>query len=135
MSTRGPSDAGFSAIELTIVLVLIGILITLAAPIYLSSRANATKRSCFATQRTLEGAAEVYLTMGDGRIRDMLVGQVNASHPLVADRLVLRAPSCPAAPRPADPANPTSAEGAYTFDVAGRLTPCVFGEFGPHGHY
>lgn len=129
------TDDGFTMVELMIVVVIIGVLITIAIPIFFSSRSNAEKKTCFANQRTLDGAAQTWLATNPGKVAADLQGVVNKTHPLVEDDHIANAPRCPAAPAPAQQGNPTPAEGAYSFDASANVLPCSFGLLGPHGSY
>lgn len=51
-------DEGFTLVELMIVVLIIGILVAIALPVFNTSRANAWRRTCHANQRTIEGAAQ-----------------------------------------------------------------------------
>ena len=44
-----------------VVVVIIGILVAIAIPIYNSVTANAQQRACYANQRTIEGSASMYM--------------------------------------------------------------------------
>jgi type IV pilus assembly protein PilA len=51
---------GFTLEELMVVVLIIGILVAIAVPVFLSSRANAELNTCQANQRTIEGAVQTY---------------------------------------------------------------------------
>ena len=125
---------GFTLVEIMVVVLIIGVLIAIAMPIFYASIANVRRKTCFANQRTIDAAISTWAA-SNALSMIALSGVIDASHPLITDKTLKRAPRCPSAPEPADIDNPTAATGAYSLDSSGSLTPCTFGALGAHGSY
>ena len=123
-------------VELMIVVGIIGVLVLVALPVFFATAANAKQKTCFANQRTIEGALQVWEGANPAANTDAAAqGLVSASNPLISSGQILRPPRCPSAPDAANINAPTAAEGAYTLDASGNVEPCPFGALGPHGSY
>ncbi|MGV8082436.1 MAG: competence type IV pilus major pilin ComGC [Coriobacteriia bacterium] len=117
---RQISDRGFTLVELMVVVLIIGILVVIAVPIFHSATAEAQRKTCFANQRTIDGAVEMY----QAKTENAFVGNVVSGSELVDDYIKAQ-PACPA----------DSSGACYTVDasgVAGCPNP-VSAE--SHGHY
>jgi prepilin-type N-terminal cleavage/methylation domain-containing protein len=59
MATPREREAGFTLVELMVVVLIIGILVTIAFPVFNKASANAEATSCQANQRTITGAIDL----------------------------------------------------------------------------
>jgi prepilin-type N-terminal cleavage/methylation domain-containing protein len=113
-------DEGFTLIELMVVVLIIGILVAIAIPVFNSAKANAQKKSCFANQRTIEGSGNTFQAENNAPPANVAA--------LVAADYLKATPRCPAdAPAYANP---------YSMNNTTTVSPCPVVVGGAaHGYY
>lgn len=57
-------ECGFTLVELMVVVLVLGILVTIASPVYLEAKDRAVSKSCQANQRTIVSAVEFDKSIG-----------------------------------------------------------------------
>jgi len=105
---------GFTLVELMVVVVILGILTSIAIPMYNTTQDRARLRACQANQRIIEGAAQQYVA------EDKKLSECDSSaaiYNLLKDYLTAT-PKCPAG-------------GQYKMDNKGKVTCTASG----HVHY
>lgn len=108
------ASEGFTLVELMVVVLIIGILVAIAIPVFHSAKSNAQKKACWASQRTIEGAAQTYAAQNGGLYPDAVTDLMPS--------YVKETPECPLGAGAFTAINPANGQV-----VVGA--PCTHGHF------
>jgi len=81
------NEKGFTLVELMVVVVIIGVLVAIAIPVYNNVQGTAQQNACDATVRTLNGASSMY-NANTGAFPTSVADLVNGGY-------ILETPACP----------------------------------------
>jgi prepilin-type N-terminal cleavage/methylation domain-containing protein len=118
-------DEGFTLVELMVVVLIIGILVAIAIPVFNAAQNTAKQRACFSNQRVIEGAVQQYLANAPTMQANNLNGNV-VEGDATAGRLVGPAAFIKETPR--------CGTNNMTYILGDGNTTCPNGTTAPGGH-
>ncbi len=104
-------EEGFTLVELMVVVLIIGILVAIAIPVFNAASDSARTRTCMSNQRVIEGAIQQYLAAEPTNVWVAGDATVNSTNKLITENYIKVAPQCPA-----------TWGSVYTTDTSGTVT-------------
>ncbi|MBN2840727.1 MAG: type II secretion system protein [Coriobacteriia bacterium] len=120
-------DEGFTLVELMVVVLIIGILVAIAIPVFNAASSTARERTCHSNMRTIEGAVEQYLAADPANTRADCDDRAWVGVLVGATNYIKSEPVCPSGMAAGTDAvytydaDPTVLEAACTSDVDTHL--------------
>ena len=124
-------EEGFTLLELMVVVLVIGILVAIAIPLFNVTRASAEGRSCFSNQRTIEGAVQQY-TAANGALPP--AGAIAAGGWCVPT-YVAAVPYCPSDQAAVKTPYSINVDGTVGTGAPGNADGCPVSGASGHTHY
>jgi prepilin-type N-terminal cleavage/methylation domain-containing protein len=115
-------DEGFTLVELMVVVLIIGILVAIAIPVFNAASANAKRKACWSNQRTIEGAVQQWLANAITQTVADLPANVDSSPLVGANCYIKDIPRC----------GITGSANAYVLTSGSTTCPAAVQ---PHGRY
>lgn len=94
------SKKGFTLVELMVVIIILGILVAIAIPIYNNVTKSAKENACKANIRTIQSAVQMYQADHDGKLPSSLRDLVSESES--GTKYIDELPKCPVSDYTAD---------------------------------
>lgn len=109
---RTSGDRGFTLVELMVVVLIIGVLVAVAFPVFQNARSAAAAKRCFQNQRNIEQCVDLYLVKFPDAMPADLAGIVDATHPVVVENFISEPPDC------------SETTDHYELDADGEIVAC-----------
>jgi len=119
------NQQGFTLVELMVVVLIVGILVAIAIPVFNAARALTQQRACHANMRTIEGAVQHYLAADPNHQLADCEGAGWVGALVGPDKQIAQEPLCP------------TADAHYLYDSSTGFVSCTnpAGSGGPHDHF
>jgi len=95
-SALGRKAAGFTLVEIMIVVLIIGILLAIAIPNFVTARNSSRARACIANLKEIDSAKQQYVMDNKAPSNFAFSNDSNSSMPDLVSMYIRKLPACPA---------------------------------------